>query len=488
VTAPIPKSILALILLGLFGCAPKADPEPSVAPAEPIDRTVKPAPLAAGSFALPQVSEGVLSNGLRVVVVENHELPLVDLRLAFDVGGWTDPPGQEGLAEAAMDMLNEGAGDHDALGLSAALKSLASKLSTRAGKDSASVHADTLKKNLAPTLDLMATVLLAPTFPESEWERVQKQRVQAITTQKANPQNLARQIARTLAYGDAYLGVTATEESVGALTVDQLRAWVDLWLVPGRALLLVGGDTTPDEILPLLEDRFGGWTGETPRTAPVRPMVQPEATTVYLVDKPGAAQSVLTLQRFVGDRTDPEFPALSLGNRAWGGQFTARLNMNLREDKGYTYGARSSFGHGYAPSRWVASASVHTGVTRAALDEVFAELSAVSADRPLTAEEIEYVRSGLVHGYPGRFEQAEALLREMETVWRYRLPDDWLSGYLDRVAAVDPAIAQAVFAERVATQPLQVLVVGDLALVREDIEALGHPVVLLDTDGKPVQE
>ena len=209
---------------------------------------------------------------------------------------------------------------------------------------------------------------------------------------------------------------------------------------------------------------------------------------VYLLDKPGAAQSVLYLQRFIGERTDPEYPALVLANQAWGGQFTARLNMNLREDKGYTYGARSSFGHGYAPGRWVASASVHTEVTRASLDEIFRELEEVNGERPLTGEEIEYVRSGLIHGYPGRFEEAEPLLREIATVWRYGLPDDWLGGYLDRVAAVDPAQAQAVFSERVTTQPLQVLVVGDLAVVREDIEALGHPVVLLDTDGKPIQE
>jgi zinc protease len=485
VNAPIRTS---LIVLALAGCAPKADPAPAGTPVAPVDRTVKPQPLTASTFALPIVTEGELSNGLRIVVVENHELPLIDLRLAFNVGGWTDPAGQEGLAEAAMDMLNEGAGDYDALGLSAALKSLASKLSTSAGKDSASLHADTLKKNLEPTLDLMATVLLDPTWPESEWERLQKQRIQAIATSKANPQNLARQIARTLAYGDAYLGVSATEETVGALTVEQMQAWAGQWLVPGRALLLVGGDTTLEEVLPLLEARFGSWTGETPLTVSAHPMVQPESTTVYLVDKPGAAQSVIYLQRFVGERTDPEFSALDLANRAWGGQFTARLNMNLREDKGYTYGARSSFGHGYAPSRWVASASVHTGVTRPALDEVFAELSAITADRPLTADEIEYARSGLIHGYPGRFEQPEALLREMETVWRYGLPDDWLGGYLDRVAAVDPAQAQAVFAERVATQPFQVLVVGDLATIREDVEDLGHPVVLLDTDGKPVQE
>jgi zinc protease len=479
--------VAALAVLAV-ACVPKTPTVSTAQPAPVLDRSVKPGPLAGRAFVLPTIHQGALSNGLAVFVVENHELPLVDVRLSFNVGGWTDPAGQEGLAEATLDMLNEGAGDLDALGLAAALKSLASTLTTKAGKDSASIHVNALKKNLAPTLDLMASVLQKPTFPEQEWERLQKQRIQSITAAKADPRKLARQIARTLAYGDAYLGVTATEESVGALDIALMQAWYDRWLVPGRALLLVGGDTTLEEILPLLEERFGGWTGDTPQAQPARPSIQPLETVVYLVDKPGAAQSVITLQRFVGERTDPEFAALELANRAWGGQFTARLNMNLREDKGYTYGARSSLGHGYAPSRWVVSTSVNTEVTRASLDEVFGELADVTGDRPITADEVEYVRSGLIHGYPGRFEQPEALLREIATVWRYGLPDRWLEGYLERVAAVDPAQAQAVFAERVTSQPFQVLVVGDLEVVREDIEGLGFPVVLLDADGKKIQE
>ncbi|MCB9746008.1 MAG: insulinase family protein [Alphaproteobacteria bacterium] len=482
------RTLFILSALALISCGEKTPPEAAPDAAAAQDpRFVKPEPLERKEFTLPEVHSATLSNGVPVMLVENHELPTVDVRVSFRVGGWTDPADKVGLASATFDMLNEGAGGMSAVELSAAGRKLATGVGAGAGIDSGSVSVDVLKKNLEPALDLWATVLLRPDFPKAEWERLRKQRIQNVAASKTDPNQTAGRVLDLLLYGNQYEGRFESKESLEGISVADMRAWYEANVVPGNAMILVGGDITLDEVVPLLEARLGEWTGGERAEAPEWPRVQPEKTVIHLVDKPGAAQSVIVGGRWVADRTDPSYAALAVGNSVFGGMFMSRLNMNLREDKGYTYGARSSLGADMAGTYWTTSTSVKSDTTADALQEIFGELSGVGGERSLSADEVAYFKSSLLNGYPARFETTGYLLGQQADVWRYGLPEDWLTGYVSRVDAVTPEAAQAAFLEQVATQPLTLVVVGDLASVRGPIEALGYETIELDVDGAPIK-
>ncbi len=419
-----------------------------------------------------------------------------------------------GLAAATFDMLNEGAGGMDALTLSKELKKLATSLNSSASQDASRVSIDTLTRNLEPSLDLMAQVLLTPDFPEAEWDRIRKQRIQDVKAARSEPKSIAqRTLARAL-FGGTYAGRFPTEASYTAISVDHMKEWMNQFAVAGNARILVSGDTTLEAITALLEARFGDWEPGSKAEGPTPDTVQPTETVLYAVNKPGAAQSVVRMGRFVGSRNDADYTDLQMGNHAFGGMFMARLNMNLREDKGYTYGARSYISHDHSGSRWLLSTSVKTDVTGASLQEILGELTAIGGDepvappcgffqklfnrcppaerpvprRPIDTDEAKYAKSNAIQGYPARFEQPDYLLNQTALVIRYGLPENWLEGYIERVDAVAAENAQAVFAEKVATQNWAIVVVGDLETIGEQLNELGLPIVELDVDGNRLQE
>jgi predicted Zn-dependent peptidase len=471
-----------LLALALVACAPKAPTLP------PIDRAAGvPAPLPARPFSVPASSRATLSNGLTVVVVENHEIPVAWVRLAFRGGGHADPVGKEGLASVTLDMLNEGAGGNDALALSAALKRLGSDLGASAGDDGASMWASGLTRNLDPTLDLFADVLLRPTFPQAEWDLLKKQRLADLDKRRKDPEWIAARVFDEILFGDAYKGRATTKASLEALTVEDMRAFWAEHLTPDRAILFAGGDITLEALVPKLEARLAGWK-PSKAAGPVtqaRPKL-PEAGAIHVVDRPGAAQSVLRVGGYLTAPTEPEWFPLLLANQVVGGQFTARLNMNLREAKGWTYGARSGLSYDLAGGRFVASAGIHTEHTGPALAETLAEIEGPRAAKPLTAREFDDGRSAIVQGYPLRFESPDYLLGQEENVWRYALPADWVSGYVARLAVPTLDQAAAAWNSRVDPSRLVVVVVGDLAKIRPELEKLGRPIIVHDPDGNVV--
>lgn len=451
-----------------------------------LDRSVVPEPLEAPAFVLPTPTRGLLSNGVEVVLVENHELPLFELRVVFKTGGWTDPEGLEGLTGATLDMLNEGAGTYDAVTLSAETRELGSGLWTNAGLDLATVGCSGLVRNMEPTLDLWSTVLLQPTFPSAEWDRLEVNYAQGLEEDASDPTAIAWKVSDRVLYGDRYDGRSMTLDSLGRIDPEGMQAWYQEHLVPGNALILVGGDVTLDQVLPLLEARLGTWTAEGSHEPPRREAVVPTETTLYVVDKPGASQSVVIAATPVPGRLDASWYPLYLGNRAWGGSFMARLNMTLREEKGWTYGARSFVSANDVPGVWVASSSVVAEATAPAVNELLVMLGAVAGDQPLTEDEIEYARSGLLNGYAARFETVDYLLDQQKDIWRYGLPSDWSAAWPGQIDQVSPEDAQTVFQEQVAERPMAIVVVGDMATNLEALVALGPPVVHLDIDGNPV--
>ncbi len=477
--------LLALVL----ACAPKPVPVVEAPPPAPVEHVPpQPSPLPARPFVVPSVAEGKLENGARVAVVENHEAPLVSLTLSFAAGGLADPAGKTGLAAATLDMMNEGAGKRDAVGISAELRRLGASLGTSSGTDGSSLSVSCLRDKLEPTLDLLADVLLRPTFPEKDWSRIKQLWIDDLAAARASPARIADRVMNRVLFGDSYRGRRYDETSLAKIGVKDMKAWHKANLSPAQTLVLVGGDITLGEVVPLLDARLGGWT-TPPAKLPPRPATPPLGpTTVHLVDKPDAPQSVIRAAAYLARPGDPDWMSLSVANTAIGGQFASRINLNLREKQGFTYGARTSLGYDLAGGSWGFSSNIRTDATGPALVELFKELREARGERPLVDKEVDEGRGAAVNGYALRFETPDYLLGQVDAMWTYELPADWVSGYLDRARSVTTASAQSAFSSRVDPDKLALVVVGSAAAVRPQLEALGLPVVLHDVDGNVIGE
>jgi len=445
----------------------------------------RPAPLAQRDFHPAQPVKHTLSNGVEVRIAADDEVPLWSVRALLRVGDYADPQGKEGLAEVTLDMLNEGAGGLSAEAIGRTLTTLGSSLGTYADYDGGAVTTSGIVRNLEPTLDLFTAVLREPDFPEDDWELVRKRRLAQLRSDRESPDAIARDVFRELLYGDAYRGRPTTEASLRNITTADMRDWYKAHIGPQNLTLLVGGDVNATTLLPLLEARLASWSTPDLQTPPPSgAAILPKKEAIYLVDKPGAAQSVLRAGTVVGQRTDDDWFDFSMGSLVLGGAFSARMNMNLREDKGYTYGARcGALADVYGPALWYCGASVQTAVTAPALSEMRREILEIRGDRPVTPEELAYFQSYEVNGYPADHEEVDALLGEQETMWRYGLPGDWPDRFLPGVQAVTTESANQALQRHILPDHLLWLVVGDRATVLPELQALGLPIVELNRDG-----
>ncbi len=474
----------SILLLLLVACGPKPVPV-ATAPVPPPEYVpVQPVALAPRPFQPPVVTWGQLAAGTPVAVVENHEVPLVNLRIEFPVRATAGPKDKAGLAEATMDMLNEGAGSRDAAAISAELSRLGAGLSTGAGYDGSSVSISCLRDTLEPTLDLLADVLMRPTFPSGDWDLRRSLWIDDIKEARNTPNRIAERVVNQLLWGQGYRGIEASEATLARISIKDMKAWYKANLSLQGAIVLVGGDITVAEVVPMLETRLGQWKGKaTKAEALPTPPTPPAKTTIYLVDKPGSAQSVVRAVSYAGKPTDPDYAAFTIGNMAVGGQFASRINLNLRESKGYTYGARTSVGYDLSGSSFSFSSGIHTEKTGLALVELFKELREVEAGRPLDDNEVSEARGALLGGWPLRFESPDYALGQIDVMRTYGLPDDWVTGYPARVGATTTAAAQKAFSDRVDPDRLLFVIVGDAAVVRPELEKLGLLVVPVSVDG-----
>jgi len=482
---------LTVIALALAGC-PKQDAAPeAAAEAVPDGATVRqlPASLPLPDFTLPPTATATLSNGLTVHVFENHEVPMFGARLTIRLPDGRDPEGKQGATSLLFDLMDEGAGGRDAAALGRTLKMLGGGVGSGAGRDVANITAGGPVRNLEDLLDVWADVLLRPDLPESEWEVLQARRVADLQAAYDNPGAIASRAGRVVSFGDSYSGDLATPDSLAAVTLDDLPLMHKQLVRPDRAVLFVGGDITLDELVPVLEARVGSWSA--PDKSLMRPvkatMTDFESETVYLVDKPGAAQSVVRAYLPVGDWDSEDWWALDLANTMFGGAFTARVNMNLREDKGWTYGARCGIDDHAGEGLWYCSSNIVTDQTAPALVEMRTMLADSLGDKPFTDDEVVFFQGYRVNGFYGRYETPQSLVGEMANQWLLGKPTDWLERYVPSIQAVDAAAANAAWSAHIDPDRVGWLIVGDLATIREPVEALGVPVVVLDADGQPVE-
>ncbi len=460
--------------------------------ADKLDRNRKPAPGPTPPVVTPKIEKSTLKNGLAVWVVQRHELPMVNAVLQIRSGSTMDGA-QPGIAAMTAGLLDEGTGKRSSLDFAIALDFLGASLSASAGTEQTSISLQTLSKHLDAALGLMGEMVVQPAFKAEELERERKARLQGLKQQKDVATAIADKVFNLVVYGEDHpygRPSSGTLASVEAITRDDITSFYDRYYRPNNAVLIVVGDVTPQQLLPKLEQALAGWTAKpVPAEAaatPSRPTAKPMA--VYLVDKPNAAQSEIRIGHPGAARSvDPDFYALQVCMTALGGQFTSRVNLNLREKHGFTYGARSNISYRRGPGPLVASAGVFTAKTDSSLVEFLNELKDIRGPRPLTAEETESARNAIVRGYPRRFETTEATIGVLADLALYGLPDSEISNFLSQVGRVKPEDATRVASKYVSPEHLAIVVVGDLAKVRSGIEALNlGPITVLDTDGKPV--
>jgi zinc protease len=463
-----------------------------------VDRSrgMPPIPDETPSLQFPEIQRSRLSNGIEVVLAERHNLPLVQLSLQFDAGYAADAGGKLGVASFAMSMLDEGTTSRSALEIAAEAERLGANVGTGSSLDASSVSLSALKAELAPSIALWSDVVRNPVFDDEEIERQRMQRIADIAQEKAEPESLALRLLPPVLYGSGHAYAvpftgTGTEASLATLTRADLMEFREQWLRPDNARLFIVGDTTLAEITPLLEREFRDWRAPD-RPKPVKniPDVEaPDAPRVVLIDKPGSPQSFILAGHLIpGLGTDRDV-AIEAMNTVLGGNFTARVNMNLREEKGWSYGARTQLQSARGPRPYFVNAPVQTDRTGDSLAELVRELEEITTTRPIREDEMARVIAGLTRELPGRFETSASVLNSLVSSALYGRPLDYAATLADRYRALDLDDLQSAAGDYVEASNLVWIVVGDLAEIRDQVEALDiGPVEIWNDDGERVTE
>lgn len=439
----------------------------------PPDRSKPPTTGPAPALTIPPIQKQTLSNGLPVWIVEMHEVPVVDVSLIVKSGAAADPAGQFGAASFTAAMLDEGAGALDALQLADAIDMLGASLSTGSSFDASSVRLHALVSTLNVALPIMADVAIRPTFPQADLDRLRAERLTTLLQLKDNPSQLATAAFSRLLYGEAHrygTGVMGTETTNTALSADDLRAFHAIHYQPANAHLLIVGDVTAAAVMPMLESAFGAWknVGAVPRPAlPDAPQV--ETRQIYLLDKPGAPQSQIRIGSIGVARDTPDYHAIVVANTMLGGSFSSRLNLNLREKNGYSYGAGSQFAMRRQAGPFVALAGVQSDKTREALDEFVHELSSMATPPP--ADELARVRNLEALGFPGAFETTGGMAAQLIDLVVYDLQESFFDEYVPKIQAVTAADVQRVATEHIQPARSIVVIAGDVASIEGPIKA-----------------
>lgn len=456
-----------------------------------LDRTVMPDAGNEPDFVPPVPVHRNLSNGLKVTVVEKRNLPIVSFALVFKAGAVTDPPGKPGLSSFTSQLLPEGTATRSSQDIANAFEFIGARLSTETRKEISLLSTETLGKHWTTALELMADVALNASFPDHEVERIRREHLTDIRRGKDDPTFVAERVipglvfGRESRYGHPSMG---TEASVEAFSVADLQSYFGEYYRPSLANLVVVGDISLDDVMAEAEKAFGGWHDANTIAEPAdgnstgqEPGI--ESTTIYLVDKPGAAQSVIRAGHQTVPRSDSDFGPLTLLNFCFGGQFSARLNQNLRQDKGYSYGFNSGISWFREPSVLVAGGSVQTAVTRESVEETLKEFREIHSERPVTEEELEAAKAGMMLGYPAGFERPGQVLSQVINLLVHDLPDDYFRTFKDRITSITLDDVRNAGRERIRPEKLHVLVVGDRSTIEPALRELNLPLVVLDSEG-----
>jgi zinc protease len=447
------------------------------------DRSKPPALGPLPALKLPPVDKRTLSNGLQVWIMGVHKVPAVHLSLTIRAGIAADPPNKFGVASLTADMLDEGAGTKTALEIADAVDFLGAELSTVGTADASYVDLHVPVARLADALPIMADVVARPTFPEAELKRLREERLASLLETEDDPEQLIQVAFPRLVFGGTHrygTPSTGTAASLNAITVADLKAIHAAQYRPANAVLIVAGDVTAETIVPQLEKALGGWKGAAGAKPPAAgDAAQLTARKIYLIDKPGAAQSQIRLGWIGVARSTPDYFALRVLNTILGEAFTSRLNNNLREVHGYAYGASSRFDMRLSAGAFFAAAGVQTDKTAEALKEFFNELTRIHELAP--AAEVDKAKNYLALQMPRNFETTRGTANALAQAYVYDLPADYYTTYSDRVRAVTPADVKRAADKYIQPDKFAVVIVGDRKVIEPGLKALNlGPITVIE--------
>ena len=458
-----------------------------------LDRSKEPAMGEPMSLKLPPMQKATLSNGLKVVLAERHTAPVVNFSLLVDSGYAADPSSAPGTASFSQRMLEEGTPTRDSLKIGEELESLSANFSAGANLDWAVVNLNTLKLTMDKALDIYGDLILHPAFPEKEFKRLQQDRIAIIRREKVQPQAMALRVVPQLLYGKGHpyslpFTGSGTEAAVSKMTREDLAKWHETWFKPNNATLLVVGDTTLAEIKPKLEKLFAGWKpGDVPKKD-LAQVAEPEKSTVYLIDRPGSGQSIIFGAQLGPPRNDPDAIPLQLVNDIFGGNFSSRINMNLREDKHWSYGVFSFLPAARGQRPYLSISPVETDKTKESLTELVKEYKDVTGAKPIGEKELKDEQSNATLGLPGNFETVQQLSGAYGQIIQYSLPEDYFNTFTQKAMSLTPESANAIAKKFILPDHLVWVIVGDMSKVEKDIRDLNlGEVHKIDVDGNPVQ-
>ncbi len=457
-----------------------------------IDRSAPPELGPAADLHLPRLHHDTLSNGLKLTVAERHEIPIVNFWLTLDAGFAADQLGHSGTARLSAALLVSGTATRDAMGISDELQSLGAQLTANSNLDLTQVFLSALKGKLDASLDLFADVILNPSFPESDFLRQQHLQLATIEQEKAQPYGMALRVLPPILYGQGHGYATpftgsGTAESVAKLTREDVVNFHRTWFRPNNATLIVVGDTTVEEIKPKLEKLFSHWEAGVVPAKHVQPAPKPTKPVVYIINKPGAQQSVILTGSLAPPPDASQEPALEAINSVYGGSFGARLNMNLREEKHWTYGAGSLVVGARGERPFLSHTSVQTDKTKEAMAEIHREYLDLLGPRPATDEELDKVKMQTILELPGSHETMNAVGSLITDLLQFQLPDDYYQTYISRVQSLTTETVNR--AARLLIDPSRTIwvVVGDRSKIEAEVRSLDFgDVRFVDADGEPV--
>jgi zinc protease len=449
-----------------------------VAASDGADRSALPLVGSAPVPDFPDVQRATLSNGLEVVLAQRSDLPLVRMQLLVDAGFAADPATRPGLASMTATMMDEGTDSRSSLEISEELALLGASIGSGANLDLSTVSLSALKDNLDPSLDLFVDVVRNPSFPESELERLRRQRLAGIQQEKAQPMGMAMRALPPLLYGAGHaysqpLTGSGTVASVEAMTRQDLQGFHETWYTPDNATLVVAGDVTLAELVPQLEAAFGSWERGSVPAKNLAVVAQPSAAEVFILDKPGAPQSVILAAQLIPPTANPDEVAFQTMNTVLGGAFISRINLNLREDKHWSYGAFSFAWDAAGQRPFVVYAAVQTDKTAESLQEIQNEVEAIRGPRPITEDELTKAVDNLSLSLPGSWETINAVSGSLAEIVQFGLPDDHFDTYADAIRGVTSEQASAIAGQFLDPDRMVWVVVGDRAEIEEKIRELG---------------